>query len=301
MTLFDINPTYNFRKFKYRYLIKYGSSFSSYFDIFTHTSNIFNFPEKKNFFDFFNFDEVLKGISGLIFSYVLFTGSYYFYFGLIYLIQSVTSMIPYYIQINFNKNNNNKNIISTTKYFKFIFPLLTSIGFYFLLKSIPYNNDPKIYLYLSIILLICILTQIYTQKKFVQNSRNESPIHILFRTYFNFFIISTLIVLVVEIAFNKFNIRNVFFWVTDINIFLACFIGFGIFGAIFYNMFLTFMRIALSNNVIVKLIKYFNLAIIDLLGMFIFGYYNIFNKMDYFMGIALCGISLFMLDFCNLL
>ena len=301
MTLFDINPTYNFRKFKYRYLIKYGSSFSSYFDIFTHTSNIFNFPEKKNFFDFFNFDEVLKGISGLIFSYVLFTGSYYFYFGLIYLIQSVTSMIPYYIQINFNKNNNNKNIISTTKYFKFIFPLLTSIGFYFLLKSIPYNNDPKIYLYLSIILLICILTQIYTQKKFVQNSRNESPIHILFRTYFNFFIISTLIVLVVEIAFNKFNIRNVFFWVTDINIFLACFIGFGIFGAIFYNMLLTFMRIALSNNVIVKLIKYFNLAIIDLLGMFIFGYYNIFNKMDYFMGIALCGISLFMLDFCNLL
>ena len=210
-------------------------------------------------------------------------------------------MIPYYIQINFNKNNNNKNIISTTKYFKFIFHLLTSIGFYFLLKSIPYNNDPKIYLYLSIILLICILTQIYTQKKFVQNSRNESPIHILFRTYFNFFIISTLIVLVVEIAFNKFNIRNVFFWVTDINIFLACFIGFGIFGAIFYNMLLTFMRIALSNNVIVKLIKYFNLAIIDLLGMFIFGYYNIFNKMDYFMGIALCGISLFMLDFCNLL
>ena len=107
--------------------------------------------------------------------------------------------------------------------------------------------------------------------------------------------------MVVEIAFNKFNIRNVFFWVTDINIFLACFIGFGIFGAIFYNMLLTFMRIALSNNVIVKLIKYFNLAIIDLLGMFIFGYYNIFNKMDYFMGITLCGISLFMLDFCNLL
>ena len=56
-------------------------------------------------------------------------------------------------------------------------------------------------------------------------------------------------------------------------------------------MLLTFMRIALSNNVIVKLIKYFNLAIIDLLGMFIFGYYNIFNKMDYFMGASIFVIS----------
>ena len=66
-------------------------------------------------------------------------------------------------------------------------------------------------------------------------------------------------------------------------------------------MSLTFIRIALSNNVIVKLIKYFNLVIIDLIGIFIFRLYDIGNKADYFVGLTLCGISLFLLDFSDIL
>jgi hypothetical protein len=108
-------------------------------------------------------------------------------------------------------------------------------------------------------------------------------------------------VLIIELVFNKLNIKNLFFWVSNVYLFLACFIGFGILGAVCYNMLLTFMRIALSNNVIVKLIKYFNFLIIDLVGIYLFRQYDIFNKVDYFMGIALCGISLFILDFGELL
>ena len=302
--LFDFNATYNFRKFKYRYLLKYGSSYGSFLNIFFYTSNIFNFLENKNFFEnFLNLEEVIKGICGLIFSYALFTGSYFFYFGIIYLIQSITAMIPYYIKFNFNSKNNksNKSIMPKIdiKYIKFIFPILFSIGFYYLLKSIPNNNYN--YLYIVLILLVSILTQIYSQKKFVQKSHNESPFHILFRTYFIFFLISNLAVLIIELVFNHLKIKHLFFWLCDIYLFLACFIGFGIFGAICYNMLLTFMRIALSNNVIVKLIKYFNFLIIDLVGIYIFRQYDILNKIDYFMGIALCGISLFMLDFGELL
>ena len=71
-TLFDINPTYNFRKFKYKYLQKFGSNYSSYFSIFYYTSNIFNY-ENKNFFEIFlNLDDILKGISGLFFSIAVF-------------------------------------------------------------------------------------------------------------------------------------------------------------------------------------------------------------------------------------
>ena len=279
------------------------ASYSSYFDIFIYTSNIFNFPEKKNFFEnFLNLEEIMKGFCGLVFSYALFTGSYLFYFGIIYLIQSITAMIPYYIKFNFNKNNNNKNIITrinnNNKYFKYIFPILFSIGFYYLLKSLPNNNNN--YLYLLIILIITILSQLYSQKKFVEKSHDESPFHILFRTYFIFFLISNLFILLIELVFNKLNIKNLFLWLFDIYLFLSCLIGFGILGAICYNMLLTFMRIALSNNVIVKLIKYFNFIFIDLVGMYVFKQYDIFNKVDYFIGIALCGISLFMLDFGDL-
>ena len=299
-TLFDINPTYNFRKFKYKYLQKFGSNYSSYFSIFYYTSNIFNY-ENKNFFEIFlNLDDILKGISGLIFSFSIFMGSYFFYFGIIYFIQSITAMIPYYIQLNISaKNNINKsNKKEKYKFDKFIFPLLASIGFYFLQKSIPnytYN------FFIILILIIGILTQIYNQKKFVQKSHDESPFHILFKTYFIFFLISNILVLIWELIFNKLNILNLFFWLTDLKLFLTCIIGFGIFGAILYNMSLTFIRIALSNNVIVKLIKYFNLVIIDLIGIFIFRLYDIGNKADYFVGLTLCGISLFLLDFSDIL
>ena len=299
--LLDLNPTYDFRKFKYRYLLKYGSSYGSYFNIFIYTSDIFNFQGNENYFqNFLNIEEIIKGICGLIFSYALFTGSYFFYFGIIYLIQSITAIIPYYIKFNFKKNNN-KNLASKidTKYIKFIFPILLSIGFYYLLKSLPNNSNLYNYLYLLAILFICILCQIFLQKQFVLKSHDESPFHILFRTYFIYFLISNIFTIIIELIFNQ--IKNMFLWLTDIYLFLACFIGFGILGAICYNMLLTFMRIALSNNVVVKLIKYFNFVIIDLVGIFVFRQYDIFNKLDYFMGISLCAISLFMLDFCELL
>ena len=303
--LFDINPAYNFRKFKYRYLMKFGSCYSSYFNIFFYTSNIFNYPKEKSFFEnFLNLDDILRGISGLIFSCALFYGSNLYYFGIIYLIQSITAMIPYYIKFNYNskQNSNNNSIKNNTKYFKYIFPLLTSIGIYFLLKSISNNgiNNYNKYLNLFIILLVCILCQIYSQKQFVQKSYYESPFHILFKNYFIFFLLSNSIVLFFEIIFNLFNLRNLFFWMTDIYIFIACFIGFGVLGSI-YHMLLTLIRIALSNNVIIKLIKYFNLFIIDLVGIFIFRQYDIIYKIDYFMGVTLCAISLFMLDFCDIL
>ena len=285
--------------------MKFGSCYSSYFNIFFYTSNIFNYPKEKSFFEnFLNLDDILRGISGLIFSYTLFYGSNLYYFGIIYLIQSITAMIPYYIKFNYNskQNSNNNSIKNNTKYFKYIFPLLTSIGIYFLLKSISNNgiNNYNNYLNLFIILLICILCQIYSQKQFVQKSYYESPFHILFKNYFIFFLLSNSIVLFFEIIFNLFNLRNLFFWMTDIYIFIACFIGFGVLGSI-YHMLLTLIRIALSNNVIIKLIKYFNLFIIDLVGIFIFRQYDIFYKIDYFMGVTLCAISLFLLDFCDIL
>ena len=311
---FGGDPTYKFREFKYKYLKKYGYNYESYYKIFYLTSNIFNRDEKDtNFIQYYlNVNEIIKGVTGVFFAYILFVGSYFYYFGVIYLIQEITSLLPYYIeyskQLNSNNNNinNNPNIsrsLSKTlktgnngEYYKYVFPLLIGIGLYYLQKTII--NNP---LFLLLILIGCVGVQIYNQKQFVLNSHEESPFQILFRTYFNYGIISLILVFVFEIAYNGFHIRNLFYWVTNLKIFLACLIGFGICGAICYNMLIIFMRISLSNNLVVKLIKYLNLIIIDLVGVFIFRQYVITSYIDYIFGISLCAVAMFLLDFHKIL
>ena len=311
---FGSNPTYKFREFKYKFLQKYGYNYESYYNIFLLTSNIFSRDEKDtNFIQYYlNVNEIIKGITGIFFAYILFVGSYFYYFGVIYLIQEITSLLPYYIQYNKQLNANNNNInnnqnISRSlskslktgnngEYYKYIFPLLIGIGLYYLQKTII--NNP---LFLILILIGCVSVQIYNQKQFVLNSHEESPFQILFRTYFNYGIISLILVFVFELIFNGFHIRNLFYWITNLKIFIACLIGFGICGAICYNMMIIFMRISLSNNLIVKLIKYFNLIIIDLIGVFIFRQYIISSYIDYIFGISLCAVAMFLLDFHKIL
>lgn len=310
---FPGNPTFKFREFKYKYLQKCGYGYDSYINIFLLTSNIFDIQDNnKNFFNyFFNINELIKGLTGIFFSYLIFAGSYFYYFGIIYLIQEITALLPYYIQynkkININNNNNNGNKLKNLsnklfkqsnngEYYKYIFPLLMSFGFYYLQKTIINNS-----LFLFILLIFCIGLQIFNQKKFVLDSHEESPFQILFRTYFNYTIISSIFVFVVEIFLNGFHIRNLFYWLTDIKIFLACLFGFGICGAICYNMLILFMRISLSNNIIIKLIKYFNLIIIDIIGIYIFRQYTIVSYLDYIVGLSLCAVSMFLLDFHKIL
>ena len=316
------NPTFKFREFKYKYLQKYGYSYESYLNIFMLTSNIFNIQGNEgndtSFFGYyFNFNEILKGLSGIFFAYLILVSSYFYYFGIVYIIQEITALLPYYIEYNKKNNNSNndgkanenikenkyKYISKKTfkesnngEYYKFIFPLLISFGFYLLLKT-TINSS----LYLIMILICCIGLQMYSQKKFVLNSHNESPFQILFRTYFNYFILSLIIVIPIELIFNKLNFVNIIYWLTNLKLFSACLIGFGLCGAILYNMLIIFMRISLSNNIIVKLIKYLNIIIIDLVGIFLFRQYIITSYLDYIAGLSLCTVSMFLLDFHKIL
>lgn len=303
------NPTFKFREFKYKFIKNFGASYQSYFDIFIYTSNIFNVTEKDenvNYEHYFNLNEVIKGVYGVLFSYLIFAGSNFYYFGIIYLVQEITSLLPYYIQYEKVLNNGNNINVSNTRsfsrkvkeghnngeYYKYIFPLLISFGFYYLQQTITYKS-----LFLFGILISCVIIQVFNQKKFILNSHEESPFQILFRTYLNYSFISLIFCFLYEIIFNGFNIRNVFYWMTNVKLFFACLIGFGICGAILYNTLVIFMRISLSQNIIVKLIKYFNLIIIDIVGIFIFRQYFITSYFDYIVGISLCAVSMFLLDF----
>lgn len=301
------NPTFKFREFKYKFIKNFGAGYQSYFNIFLYTSNIFNVQEKDenaNYEHYVNFNEAIKGINGILFSYLILVGSNFYYFGIIYLLQEITSLLPYYLQ--YEKILNNGSNINVTRsfsrkvkeghnngeYYKYIFPLLISFGLYYLQQTISNNS-----LFLFGILISCIIIQIFNQKKFILNSHEESPFQILFRTYLNYSIISLIFCFAYEIIFNGFNIKNIFYWLTNLKLFFACLIGFGICGAILYNTLVIFMRISLSNNIIVKLIKYFNFIIIDLVGIFIFRQYFITSYFDYIVGISLCAVSMFLLDF----
>ena len=311
------NPTFKFREFNYKYLQKYGYSYESYIKIFMLTSNIFNTQGKDiNLIDYyFNFNEILKGLSGILFAYLIQVSSYFYYFGIIYLIQETTALLPYYIEYNKIFNNNDGNTNSNKKegkskylskklfkqsnngeYYKYIFPLLMAFGFYFLQKTILNSA-----LYLIFVSICCIALQVFSQKQFVLNSHNESPFQILFRTYLYYAMISLAIIFPKEFVFNNFNIVNIFYWLTNLKIFLASIIGFGLCGALFYNMLIIFMRISLSNNIIVKLIKYMNLIIIDIFGIFLFRQYIINSYLDYIVGLSLCAVSMFLLDFHKIL
>ena len=303
------NPTFKFREFKYKFVKNFGATYQSYFSIFLHTSNIFNLQEKDtnvNYEYYLNLNEAIKGVCGILFSYLILVGSNFYYFGIIYLLQEITSLLPYYIQYDKLLNTgNNINVTNTRsfsrkiregnnngEYYKYIFPLLISFGFYYLQKTIANNT-----LYLFGILVSCIIIQVFNQKKFILNSHEESPFQILFRTYFNYSIVSLILCFLYEAIFNGFNIKNIFYWLTNLKLFFACLIGFGICGAILYNTLIIFMRISMSSNIIVKLIKYFNLVIIDLVGIFIFRQYFIASYFDYIVGISLCAVSMFLLDF----
>ena len=117
---FKDNPTFKFREFKYKYLENFGYNYKSYFNIFISTSNIFNIQENdKNFFEnYFNSNEIIKGFTGILFSYLILVGSYFYYFGIIYLIQEITSLLPYYIKFNKNNSNNNYKINNSRLLFK---------------------------------------------------------------------------------------------------------------------------------------------------------------------------------------
>ena len=109
---FQGNPTFKFREFKYKYLERYGYSYESYYNIFINTSNIFNIQEndKKFFSYYFNLNEIIKGFTGILFAYSILVGAYFYYFGIIYLIQETTALLPYYIN-QYNKKNQIKKTI----------------------------------------------------------------------------------------------------------------------------------------------------------------------------------------------
>ena len=301
------NPSFKFREFNFKYLQKYGNNYKTYLKIFILTSNIFDrssLPkEKSSFFEeYFNLNELFQGFLGALFSFIILFSANYYYFGIIYLIQELTSLIPYYIQLNLNNNANKingmrKELFSdygVNKVIKYIFPLLILYGFAFFKNTIINKNSLFI---LPIILAICIYCQINKQKYFVTGSHEDSPFNILFKTYFSYFLLTSIFVIVIECICWRFNFGALFYWLKDFKLFLGCIFGFGICGAICYSFPLILLRICLSNNIIIRLIKYANLCLIDIIGILVFRQYTIVNISDYILGITLCGCVMFMLEF----
>ena len=303
---FEGNPTFKFREFKYNYIKKNGYNYKNYFKIFLLTSNIFDRSNLTNIKSaipsltdeyFFSFNELLQGLIGFLFSFTIFFSANYYYFGIIYSIQELTSLLPYYIQLNQTKSIRDKKLSSNhgvNKLIKYLFPILILYTLRFLYNAL---ENPKKLFILPIIIVICIICQIAKQKYFIITSHEDSPFNILFKTYLYYYYITTIIVIVFECILLRFNFFILFYWMHDIKLFLWCIVGFGILGAICYNIPLVFLRICLSNDIVIRLIKYLNLLIIDIIGVFLFRRYSISDSLDYILWISLYGIIMFLFEF----
>ncbi len=173
-------------------------------------------------------------------------------------------------------------------------PLFMFYSLGFLNKSITQNK-----FYLIATLLIGLACQGYKQKNFYQNSYDESPFEILFKTYFNFFIISIFAVVLIEVVHFRFEFYYLFYWMMNFKMFFLALFAFGVMGAVAYNIPLILLRISMSNNISIKVIKYFNLLIIDFIGICIFRQYSIVSPIDYILGITECAATMFILEFWN--
>ena len=109
------NPTFKFREFKYKFVKNFGATYQSYFSIFLHTSNIFNLQEKDtnvNYEYYLNLNEAIKGVYGILFSYLILVGSNFYYFGIIYLLQEITSLLPVFFSVGMKQAYNSARAIS---------------------------------------------------------------------------------------------------------------------------------------------------------------------------------------------
>ena len=125
-----------------------------------------------------------------------------------------------------------------------------------------------------------------------------SPFQILLSTYVNFFIVSTVFLLLLNLTYINENYLTVLFgWMfIDKSLLLSCVIGFGVIGAV-YSGLGVFASLILKGKSVIRNIKSFDIICNDIFGIAIFGK-NIYDlSVVYVVGILQSILGMFILDF----
>ena len=237
----------------------------------------------------FKLNYCLNDFLCLFSSFLFFYSINYLSFGIVTLIISLTNLIPFYVNISKDKNfETNEFIFSKIISPFFIFSGIISLSFS--INNFFYN---EIFISTFICLIFC---QIFNQKFYYNNLKDESPFNILFSRYLNYSILIIIFFFFyfsMTFDFHFFYLFGLFFnW----KIFTFCFIGFGILG--FSFIFMTMMSsYILKNKISFKTFKHFEIVLNDLFEYIIFGRINIFFGFSYIFGIIECILAILIIDY----
>ena len=140
--------------------------------------------------------------------------------------------------------------------------------------------------------------QIINQNTLSNKMKTCSPFQILIATYVNYFIVSSVFLMILNFSYiNQNYITILFGWMfIDRTLLISCVIGFGIIGAV-YSGLGVFASLILKGKSVIRNVKYFDIVCNDIFGVAIFGK-NIYDiSVVYVVGMLQSIVGMFILDF----
>ena len=177
-------------------------------------------------------------------------------------------------------------------FFSFILILL---GLIFLFTTI--NNIYSIVI-LIILFFVSFLSQKLNQSYYYQKFQDESPFNLIFSNYFNYSIIISIILSLYCLYKKKCYIFLFFGYLLNIKLFSFAFIDFGILGAVYIQLMI-FTSFSNRKIRVLKILKYYELILIDLLGVYLFKRYKNPYNITYIFGLLQCSLGMIIIDYID--
>ena len=232
----------------------------------------------------------IYSIIGFFQSFILMISCFYNTFGLCYLFNSLSNIIPFFTGDLISKSFKDKKKIYL--FFSFILILL---GLIFLFTTI--HNIYSIAI-LIILLIISFLSQKINQNYFYQKFQDESPFNLIFSNYFNYTIITSIILSLYCLYKKKCYIFLFFGYLFNIKLFTFALIDFGILGAVYIQLVI-FTSFSNKKIRIIKTLKYYELILNDLMGVYFFKKYKNPYNMTYIFGLLQCSFGMIIIDYID--
>lgn len=257
-----------------------NASFTSYLNYFIQTSNL------QNITSYITKESLTSGLLSVISLYCLFYSCRKLSFGICALINNLASLIPYYLMIN----SKDKFVFLI----KIISPLFIVIGLVVLLAE---SFSIIKFTYLIICFSAVFGCQYINQITLSIKIKEEQPFRVLLSTYINYFIVSFVILITILVGTLSFDVYLLFGWLLNLQMLIKTIFGFGLFG-VSYVFLSVLSSMALRNKSQIRLVKYIEIPLNDIIGIIAFGLSKASFSFIYAIGIieTLCGIVL--LEFC---
>ena len=233
-------------------------------------------------FSYITIDNLASSTISIISTFCLFYSARTLPFGICALIYGLSTLLPLYSVRN----------VSDTGYLivKLLCPVMIVSGM--IIANLSIERILNLFLCMFAVFGCQYINQITLKKKI----NVDSPYDILLSAYFNYVIVSVSICLIISIIRLKFDFVSIIGFAFDSRLALYSTISFAVIGAL-YSTLSVVTSLAFSAKNLIKGVKYFEVYLNDLLGVFLFKKPFIFSSFAYDIGILQCVMAMAFFDF----